>query len=175
MPSADGALQMRELGIRLKALAGYQNGAASADLLDLGKGKTLRSQLLAGIRAASKPMIEDSRQAARDMLPRAGGLNEYVASTQISTYNRLTGPRVGVRIGTPTGTTQAKRAYGANKGTVYHPTIGTVNKPRPLWRWTKETVPKGWFDDSLRKSSSLVSPAIEAVCRRVAEEITRRI
>lgn len=168
MPNADGAVQLKALGLRLKTLAGYQNALASADLVDLGTGRTLRAQLLAGIRVGAKPAIEAARGAARSTLPKHGGLNEEVATTQITVATRLTGPRVGVRIGVTKGRKRSNKAYGANKGVVRHPVFGKA-------KWVEQKVPAGWFDDTLRKSTPLISGPIQAAMQRVAEEATRRL
>lgn len=164
----NGALQLQALGARLKTLAGYQLAEASADLTDLGRGKTLRSQLLSGIRAGAKPAIEATRQAAREKLPKKGGLNEYVATTQITSATRVTGPRVGVRIGVKKG---QHKAYGANKGSIRHPVFGKD-------RWVVQQLPSGavgWFDDTLKREAPKAVVPILAAMQRVADEATRRL
>jgi hypothetical protein len=163
-----GGAQLQALGLRLKALGSYQNALASADLVDLGGGKTLRSQLLAGIRAGVKPAIEAARAEARSTLPKHGGLNEEVATTAITVATRLTGPRVGVRVAVPKGRKRSNKAYGANKGNVRHPVFGKD-------RWVDQKVPSGWFDDTLKKSAPLIAGPVTAAMVRVAEEATRRL
>lgn len=162
MASNDGALQLKALGVRLKTLSGYQNiGAAEG----LGSGRSLRAQLLAGIRAGAKPAVEAARTAAREQLPKKGGLNDYVADTQIVTSTRLTGSRVGVRIGVKSG---SHKAYGANKGRIRHPVFGKD-------RWVEQELPsKGWFDDTLKREAPKVETAVYAVMKNVADEITLR-
>lgn len=167
--SADGAMQLRALGLRLKELGAAGDGFASVDLVSLGKGKTLRSQLLAGIRTGAKPAVEATRQAARDHLPKHGGLNTYVADTQIVVSNRLTGKRVGVRVGVKKG---ARHAYGANKGVIKHPTFGHRD------RWDTQNLGSaaaGWFDRTMREQSPKVLVAVRAAMEAVAEEATRRL
>jgi hypothetical protein len=168
MPNADGAAQLKALGVRLKALGAADLGLASSDLTDLGKGKTLRSQLLAGIRAGAKPAIQATRDAAREKLPKKGGLNEYVATTQIISNTRVTGPRVGVRIGVKRG---QHKAYGANKGKIRHPVFGKD-------RWVEQDLPTnavGWFDDTLKREAPKAVVPITAAMQRVADEATRRL
>ena len=168
VPSTDGGAQLQALGLRLKTLAGYQNGLAATALSDLGAGKTLRSQLLAGIRAGAKPAIQAARDAARTSLPKHGGLNEEVATTGITVATRLTGPRVGVRIGVTKGRKRSNKAYGANKGLIQHPVFGKG-------KWVDQKVPAGWFDETLEKSAPLISAPIQAAMERVAAEATRRL
>jgi hypothetical protein len=173
MASVDGALQLKALGARLKALGAEGNLGASNDLAPVfGHGKTLRAQLLAGIRAGSKPAVEAARQAARNKLPKKGGLNTFVADTQIVSRTRLTGPRVGVRIGVNKGApgTRAHRAYGANKGVINHPVFGHLD------RRSEQTLnTKGWFDQTLKDQAPIVTAAVRLACEVVAQEATRRL
>jgi hypothetical protein len=165
-----GALQLQALGRRFKTLAGYQNlGAAEG----LGSGRSLRAQLLAGIRVGTKPMVDAARQAARDELPKHGGLNEYVASSLIGTYTRTTGPQVGIRIGVRKGAGSHK-AWGANKGLIRHPVFARGDLTRDRWRWVDQKVPAGWFDDTLRKATPASVEAVTKTCELIAAELTMR-
>lgn len=168
MPNASGGAQLQALGLRLKQLGSVQNALASSELTDLGRGLTLRSQLLAGIRVGTKPAIQATRDAARANLPKHGGLNEKIATTQITTATRLTGPRVGVRIGVTKGRTRSGKAYGANKGLIKHPVFGKG-------KWVDQKVPAGWFDETLKTKTPQVAVSIQAAMERVAIEATRRL
>lgn len=166
----NGALQLQAVGRRFKQLAAYQNlGAAEG----LGSGRSLRAQLLAGIRAGTKPGVEATKEAARRELPKHGGLNEYVASTLIGTYTRLTGPQVGIRIGVRKDP-RAHKAYGANKGLIRHPVFARGDQTRDQWRWVDQKVPAGWFDETLRKSTPAVVAAVTKTCELIAAELTMR-
>lgn len=178
--SDGGALQLQAVGRRFKELAGLsanasawsaQTGAASQSL---GlPGRSLRAQLLAGIRAGTKPAVESVRQAARDELPKHGGLNEYVASSLIGTYSRITGPRVGVRIGVRKGA-GAHKAYGANKGRIRHPVFAKGTQTRDKWHWVDQSVRPGWFDRTLEKETPAVVVVVTKTCELIAAELTRR-
>lgn len=170
MPNADvGAIQLKRLGLRMKALGASGLNQAATDLgPEFGAGKTLRAQLLAGIRLGAKPAIEEARRVARDTLPKHGGLNEEVATTAITVATRLTGPRVGVRIAVPKGRKKSNKTYGANKGTVRHPVFGKN-------RWVDQKVPAGWFDSSLQRSAPLIVGPIQAAMKAVSIEATRRL
>lgn len=167
----DGAQQLQLLGKRLKQLAAYQNTLPS-ESVGL-TGRSLRAQLLAGIRAGAKPAVEATRQAARDQLPKHGGLNEYVATSGIVTSTRLTGPRVGVRIGVRKGS-QFHRAYGANKGTIRHPVFARKDRIRQRWKWVDQQVTPGWFDQTLEKATPAITAVVTKTCQAIAEEVTRR-
>jgi hypothetical protein len=163
-----GAGQLKALGVRLKALGAAGDLGASADLSGprFGAGKTLRAQLLAGIRTGAKPAIEATRQAARDKLPKKGGLNDYVADTQIVSATRLSGPRVGVRIGVKRG---SHKAWGANRGAIRHPVFG-----HDTWV-NQELHTRGWFDKTLEDQRPVVTAAVRAAMEVVAIEATRRL
>lgn len=121
----------------------------------------LRRELLKGIREAAKPLIEDARAAALEELPKAGGLNERIASDPMSVRTRLTGSNVGVRIVTTTTDTR-----GADRGRLRHPTFGHRD------RWVTQAIRPGWFTDTLSREAPKVTPAIIAAMEVVAEALT---
>lgn len=167
MAASTGPMQLRALGLRMKALGAAGNiGAAQGLGEGFGGGKTLRAQLLAGIRSAAKPLVEETRKAAREQLPRAGGLAESVASSQIKVATRLTGPRVGVRI-----TNRSHGGRGANRGEISHPVFGHKD------RWVKQKDPAGvgWFDQTLRHHAPAVEVPLRASMEIIAREATRRL
>jgi hypothetical protein len=168
-----GARQLEALGLRLKALGAAGNGAASVELSSLGRGKTLRSQLLSGIRTGAKPAIEATRQAARTNLPKRGKLNESVATTAITVNTRLTGAKVGVRIGVPKGRKKSNKVYGANKGVVRHPVFGEWLPGMPDQNLGDNAA--GWFDKTLRREVPKTIVPIRAAMEAVALEATRRL
>lgn len=167
MPANTGPVQLQALGRRLKVLGAAGNiGAAQGLGQGFGAGKTLRAQLLAGIRSAAKPLVEEARKAAREQLPRAGGLNDSVANSQIRVATRLAGPRVGVRI-----TNRSHGGKGANRGQISHPVFGHRD------RWVKQTdaAAVGWFDQTLRYHAPAAMVPIRASMEIIAIEATRRL
>lgn len=163
---ASGPLQLQALGLRLKVLGAGGLGGAADFGGGFGAGKTLRAQLLAGIRIAAKPLVEEARQAARDKLPKHGGLNESVASSQIRVATCLTGPRVGVRI-----TNRSHGGRGANKGVISHPVFGNQKV------WVKQSDPGGvgWFDQTLAAGHTEVTAHVVSALEIVAAEAMRRL
>jgi len=140
-----GLQQLTRLGLALKST---------------GEGG-LRRELLKGLREAAKPMVREAKQAARDRLPKAGGLNTRVAGEPILIRNRLTGANVGVRIVTTTTDTR-----GPNRGVIRHPVFGHMD------RWVTQPYPaaKGWFDQTLERAQPEATKAIaEAVAKIWAE------
>lgn len=164
MANSDGAAQLIALGKRLKALAAEGDLSRSDDLgQQFGAGKTLRAQLLAGIRSAATPAVEAARAAARSNLPHRGGLNAEVAASSIKVVTRVSGQKVGVRI--------VARGPGrsANRGTIRHPVFGNRNN------WVNQPIANpGWFDRTLENATPDVLTKITAAMEAVAQEATRR-
>ena len=162
MANVDAALQLKMIGLRMKALGAGGNILAAPGL---GAGKTLRAQLLGSIRAAAKPAIEATRQVARETLPKGGGLNEYIAAEKIKVSTRMTGPQVGVRIVAQSG------QWNSNQSEVRHPVFGHKNRP-----WTATTIATpGWFSKTLiREAPKIVGP-VRAAMTVVAVEAMGRL
>ena len=162
MANADAALQLKAIGLRMKALSAGGNILAAPGL---GAGKTLRAQLLGSIRAAAKPAIEATREAARSTLPKSGGLNEYIAAEKIKVSTRMTGPRVGVRIVAQSG------QWNIDQSEVRHPVFGRSNRP---WTTTKIATP-GWFEKTLTREAPKAIGPISAAMEAVAIEAMGRL
>ena len=162
MANADAALQLKAIGLRMKALGAGGNILAAPGL---GAGKTLRAQLLGSIRAAAKPAIEATREAARSTLPKSGGLNEYIAAEKIKVSTRMTGPRVGVRIVAQSG------QWNIDQSEVRHPVFGHSNRP---WTTTKIATP-GWFEKTLTREAPKAIGPISAAMEAVAIEAMGRL
>lgn len=123
----------------------------------------LQREMNAAFRASTRPLIASVRAAARERLPKAGGLNEQQASQAIR-VSVLTGSRsAGVRIRTRT-----RGSMQTDKGYVRHPVFGT-------WRpgVSSQQIPgaAGWWTDTLRQLSPAITPAILAEMNRVARII----
>jgi hypothetical protein len=147
MAASSGSAQLRAISLRLKAA---------------GAGAYF-NPIRAEIRSVARPLAEAAQAAARERLPRGGGLNEWVASQRI-TISVSTGQRTaGVRLQGP----RRRRSGGqTNKGYVRHPVYGHIG------RWAKEDqqIPgaDGWWSDTLRERSAAVTPRIVAVINRVS-------
>ena len=163
MPNADGALQLKALGVRLKALGAAGNMGAAPGL---GRGGSLRAQLLGSIREAARPAVDAARASARDNLPKRGGLNEYIASEKIRVAVRATGPRVGVQI-------TAVGGWGSNKGVVRHPVFFHPPKRKV---WVEQPIASsGWFEGTLVRESPKVIGPVRLAMEAVAAEATLRL
>lgn len=147
----EGADQLRVLAVELK----------TAD----------RAMLLAmrrNLRAAAKPAGRAVQDHERAVLPKRGGLNEWIAGTPVGT--RITaGPRsAGVRL------VQSKKGRAKphdlaklnDTGVVRHPTFGR----RGPNDWVDQAdVPKNFWETPLQA----MEPAVGAAMKRVLDETAR--
>jgi hypothetical protein len=120
----------------------------------------IRAEMVGGLRAVAKPMVPLLQQAARDRLPKSGGLNEAVATQKPKVSVRTTGRTAGVRI-----RSQVKGNY-TNTGTWRHPVFGNRKK------WVEETYDAGagWWDDTVKAHGDEATAAATGVLRAVARQ-----
>lgn len=129
-------------------------------------GKTeLRKQLNKGMKDAAKPLIPLTRQAARDRLPRRGGLAAQVARTPQRVQVRTGAATAGVRL--VVGKT-GSGARGADQGVIRHPTFGHRD------RWVSQKVDAGWFTETILHNKHRVLPEVKKAMERVVAEVVRR-
>lgn len=144
----DGSALLAALALRLKAAS---------------NGVPLRTELLRALKAAAGPLVDDVRNEARARLPKAGGLNERVASSPIKVQVRTGIRTAGVRI-----VAQEHDARSTNFGDVRHPVFGHTD------RWVNQVLPAqsvGWFLGSLDKHTPAVTANIVTAMERIAVQI----
>lgn len=139
---------LKELGRDLKA-------AGAADL---------RKDLLAGIRAAAKPVTVAAPESAMSTLPKAGGLNAFVASARFTVRTRLTGTGAGTKL---TGTQGNHDINALDGGNARHPVYGHRKV------WVSQSVTPGWFTNAVAKSVPAVREALVIVADGVRARIIR--
>jgi len=134
-------------------------------LKQAGEGQ-LRRELLAGLRAGAKPLIPLAKQAARNQLPKRGGLAARVASEPMSVRIRTGGRNPSVRIVTTTTDTR-----GANRGVIRHPVFGHRD------RFVSQPFPRsaGWFDQTLSREGPAVADELRRTLQKVADQLGRRL
>ena len=149
--------------------------AMPGDLRSLGKAlkdagdKSLRKELLAGIRKVGKPAIEDVRASALATLPNKGGLNERIAKSRFGVRTRLSGNSAGVQI---KQTDKGKAASSIDEaGTWRHPVHGNRRA------WVEQTYgpAKGWFTEPLDDQGPRLRREIAGVMSDVAAKIGRSV
>ena len=142
------------------------------DLADLAKAMKatgdgqLRKDLLAGIRKAGKPAIDAARAEARSSLPSRGGYAAIVGRQPIGVRTRTAGRQAGVRI-----TAQRGIAFGPDKtGFLRHPVFGRKDDT-----WASQTVPRGWFTETIAERAPVFRKDVEAAMRETAQRIERSV
>ena len=143
-----GALQMRELGLELRAMG--------------EEGKGFRRELLAAIRVAAAPAPAAAKAHAREILPHGGGLANLVAADRISIRSRLTGKGVGVRV------VNTRGGELLDKGFVKHPVFGNRKV-----KWPIQQVRPGWFSDPMEATGPAVTTAVVGVILRTGRILDR--
>src|SRR5882757_3447026 len=117
-------------------------GAALKDAGD----KDMRRELFKAMQRAAKPMKAAARTAAREHLPRRGGLGERVAGSKFSAKTSASGKNPGLRI------------IGAgdldlpalDRGRVRHPVFGNRHN------WVNQQIPVGWFTNAMNEKAPAV-------------------
>lgn len=146
----EGVNQLRALGRGFRA-AGLE-------------GKGFRKELNAAIEVASRPGIAAVRLSARGNLPKAGGLNEYVAKSNIKARTRLTGNAVGVRIAAVKG---RHNLPDLDEGTARHPVFGNRDV------WESNAVTPGWFTQPLERMRPVVGLGVLGAISRAKRALER--
>jgi len=143
---------------------------ASAELADIARrlaatDRTIKLRTAAAIRGVVKSgVITQLKASARERLPHAGGLNEYVASQPIGVRTGLSGRGSFVRVSTSRSRFSPKQT---NSGYVRHPDFGEWHSGSK-----SEPIPKaaGWWTDVLKNAGPEVTAALMVVVREVAYE-----
>lgn len=145
----NGSAELHALAVRLKVA-----GAGG-----------LRLELLRGLKTAAGPLVPVVKDAARNQLPKTGGLNEQVAGQRITVAVRTGARTAGVRL-----TTTAPDTRQTDDGFVRHPVFGN----RAVW--VRQDIPAaaGWWSRTLKRESGIrVTVALLAVMRDVGSRINR--
>lgn len=110
--------------------------------------KVLKTELYKGMNRATRTLRKDVKDAARDRLPKRGGLNKRVARSRISVRRRLNARNPRVTIATTGNPVQ--QVWSIDRGLVRHPVYGN----REVWRTTKVT--PGFWTDTLQREAPTV-------------------
>ena len=142
--------------------AGSEQLAALAARLKVAGEKGLRTELLRGLKKGAEPLVQKVTEAARDQLPKGGGLNEQVAGQKVKVQVRTGARTAGVRM-----TTTAPDTAMTDSGFVRHPVYGNRKK------WVTQQIPaaKGWWSQTLADGGSDVTPELLKVMEETATAI----
>ena len=140
-------------------------GAVANRLKETGD-KDLRKELYRGIQRAGKPARAAVVAAAREVLPKRGGVNDFIADalkTRISTLANRSND-AAIRL---TASRKGTDLRSINRGRLRHPVFGN----RKAWSDTK--VPKGWVEAAVVEQTPEIRKEIVKVLDDVAEKMLR--
>lgn len=112
------------------------------------------------MRLAAKPLIAQTRKAAREQLPHRGGLAERVATSPQRVVIRTGRRTAGVRIVTTRHDTAS-----TDRGRLRHPRFGHRDQ------WFDQSVTPGWWTNTLRRGAPVVRPQVIAAMETVARMV----
>lgn len=136
-------------------------GVLAKRLKEVGD-KTLRKELLAGIRVATKGTKAAIKANALSSLPARGGLAAIVANSKVSTKTRTTGA-IGIRI----TAANPHSIRGMDRGNLRHPVFGNRGK------WVSQKVKAGWFTDPIEADAPNIRYEIGQAMSSVAAKLER--
>lgn len=149
MAAVDGSAELRALAARLK-VAG-----------EVG----IRREMIRALRKAAAPIVPKMQDSARQSLPKAGGMNEYMAARKPKVSVRTTGKSAGVSI-----RYKGKGAYSDKSGW-RHPVFGRRDRK---WATTTWAPAVGWFERGGEAGTPEAKAELDAVLARVALEVNGR-
>jgi len=126
--------------------------------------KALRRELNKALRDASAPLIRQARDAAREELPRAGGLNERIAGAPMR-VSVTSGKSPGIKI-----VVKGVDARAANRGVIRHPVYKQDDRPTV---WVTQRIKPDWFTDRMRRKAPDVRPRLVEAMDEVAKKAAR--
>lgn len=127
--------------------------------------KEMRRELFRAVNRATKPMRDAARHAARENLPRRGGLNEWVAASKFSTSTR-TGRDVRVAV---KGNKSGHDLRALDRGRLRHPLFGNRSA------WFTQEIRAGWFTEAMQRESPRVGRVLLTVFDVIARDLERSV
>jgi len=134
------------------------------DLKEIGD-KELRKELYKGINRSTKPMKAKVKNAALADMPKAGGLNKFVASARLSTTTRGGGRNPGVTI---KGRKSGHDLRAIDRGKLRHPVFGDREV------WVNQKVKPGFFTKTLAAEAPTVRKELIGVIDDIRKQMGRR-
>ena len=123
---------------------------------------SLRREIQRGLRAGAKPVRDAGRRAARERLPKAGGLNDYVADATFGIQTNLGTAHPTVRI---VVNRKGHDLKAIDDGVVRHPTWGHRD------RWVTQRIAPHVVTDGMREAA----PEARAELAHAVDEWARRL
>lgn len=126
-----------------------------------GADKTIRKELLQGIRDGAKPITAAVKASARTDLPRRGGLAALIGKSSVRVQTKTAARTAGVRI----VATNEHNIYGMDRGQLRHPTFGNRGA------WVSQSIRSGWFTDPIDKAADGLRVHVAAAIDRAADQL----
>lgn len=145
------------------AVKGADEVAAVSRALRAVDDKELRREFYKGINRATKPMRQEAKDNAARVLPKRGGLNQFVAKSRLSARTRG-GKNPGVRIVASKGSSDIA---AIDRGRLRHPVFGNRKV------WVTQRVTPGWFTDPMEKGERHAQKELLDVLDDVKDKIKR--
>lgn len=139
-------------------------------LAQQGNPRKVRTAIGKELRAVVKPVGDQAKQHAREILPHHGGLADMVGSSEMKVTVDTKGTKVSVRL-TAKKPGQKGRLQDIDSGRIRHPVFADGTKTRREWRWVNQTVPPGWFTQPAEESG----PQVQKSLLSVLDDIQRRL
>jgi hypothetical protein len=153
---------------------GAQQMAAVAKAVTDAADRTLRREMLRGLRKAAQPAAAAVAPSALRTLPKRGGLAAYVASGRVTVRTRLAGRSPGVRIADVRTKTGGKVALiKIDEGKLRHPIrqrkVERARGRKPIW--VSQNVTPGFFTKPMQTAAPLARHELKKVLDQTAEKI----
>lgn len=120
--------------------------------------KKLMRAINKSLQQAAKPLLPIAAAAARDNLPKRGGLAATVAAAKF----RISVTQRGVRV-----VSKGQSVWGSNHGQIRHPVFGNDNA------WVMQKIPGGWFDNAMKDHAGDVRPEIVKTIDKFLDEVAK--
>ncbi len=152
--------------------------AAVAKAVTDAADRTLRRELLRGLRKAADPAAAAVPVSALHTLPKRGGLATYVASGKVTVRTRLAGRSPGVRIADVRTKTGGKVALiKIDEGKVRHPVrqrkAEKARGRKPIW--VSQNVTPGFFTKPMQAAAPLARRELKKVLDETADKIAASV
>ena len=125
------------------------------------------------LRAIAKPAADAVQAEERRVMPKRGGLNEWVAAAKVGVRISTSGRSAGVtlRQGRTSGGGLSRSNLNAlnNQGKIRHPVFADPDKTRREWHWVDQSAPANFWEHALER---MEAPA-QLAMKRVMDETAR--
>ncbi len=140
--------------------------ALQRKIKQMPNSRTLTRELNKGLREGAKHLPAAAQQAARESLPRRGGLNERVAGHPVKLVVSSSQSSAGIKVRFKGVSSRKEQA-----GLLRHPVFADASRPKSEWVWKPQQVKPEWFTAAMRAKAPDVRPALLKAMERVARKI----